>query len=108
MKVLYIESKLKGTGFELSKKEISKLPKKLFLAYSIQYKDLAQGIKKQLSGYNITVSGFRQVLGCSKIKSDVPVFLVGSGRFHAVNLYLQVPDVYLLEGSKIVKVSKSD
>jgi len=108
MKVLYIESKLKGTEFELDSKEIKKLPKKLFLAYSIQYQDLAKSVKEQLVSNNITVSKFQQVLGCSKVNTKLPLLLVGSGRFHAINLYLQAPAVYLLEGKKIVRISKEE
>lgn len=108
MKVLYVESKLRGTEFRLNVKDIKKLPKKLFLAYSIQYRDLALSVKKQLGSNNITVSKFQQVLGCSKINTKLPILLVGSGRFHAINLYLQAPAVYLLEGKKIVKISKEE
>jgi 2-(3-amino-3-carboxypropyl)histidine synthase len=108
MKVLYVESKLKDIEFGLNEKEIKKLPKKLFLAYSIQYVDLAKSIKKDLIEKGISVSGFEQVLGCSKINSKVPILLIGSGRFHAINLYLQAPAVYLLEGKKIVKISNEE
>ena len=109
MKVLYIESKLKNLNdFNLSKKEIAKLPKKLFLAYSIQYKDLAIIIRKQLEQNHVKVSGFEQVLGCSKIKTKDPLFLVGAGRFHATNLYLQAPEVYVLDGNVINKIAKQE
>ena len=46
MKILYIESKLKNNKLELSGEEINKLPKKIFLAYTIQYKESAENIKK--------------------------------------------------------------
>lgn len=108
MRVLYVESKLKGTEFKLNAKEISKLPKKIFLAYSIQYKDLGLSVKKQLVSNNITVSKFQQVLGCSKVNTNLPILLVGSGRFHAINLYLQAPAVYLLEGEEIIKISRAE
>ena len=58
MKLLYIESKQKNLTIKTSKAELKKLPKKLFLAYSIQYKDLAilyrkeQGYGKSMGGLN--------------------------------------------------------
>jgi len=108
-KVLFIESKLQDVNFKLSDKEIAKLPKKLFLGYSIQYKDLALSVKKQLIRKNIGVKKFQQVLGCTNLyNNQLPILLVGQGRFHAINLYLQAPSVYLLEGRKIIRVSKEE
>ncbi|MFA5259230.1 MAG: diphthamide synthesis protein [Candidatus Pacearchaeota archaeon] len=109
MKVLYIESKLKNLeDFSLPSTEIAKLPKKLFLAYSIQYKSLAQKIKKQLEENKIKIVQFSQVLGCSKISSTNPVLLIGAGRFHAINLYLQAPEVYVLDNNLIASISKKE
>jgi len=109
MKTMFVEAKLKNVEFNLDKKEILKLPKKLILVYSIQYNDLALSVKGQLKSNNITVSEFQQVLGCSQLKkSKLPVLLIGSGRFHAVNLYLQFDEIYLLEGKKIIKISKQE
>ena len=108
VKVLYIESKLRNLkNFILSEEEIAKLPKKFFLAYTIQYKSLAEQIKKQLEANNLRITKFQQVLGCSKInnKENTPILLIGAGRFHAINLYLQAPEVYVLENDKIVKIS---
>lgn len=96
MKVLYIESKLKNLNLDLSKSEIAKLPKKLFLAYTIQYKDIIQLIKKTLESNKVKVTQIQQVLGCSKINTKDPVLLIGAGRFHAINLYTQAPNVYIL------------
>ena len=108
MKVLYIESKQKNLNIKLSKAEIKKLPKKIFLAYSIQYKDLAISYRKELEKNKIKVEKFQQVLGCSKINTNLPILLVGTGRFHAINLYLQAPRVYLLEGNKIMKIHSDE
>ena len=108
MKVLYIESKLKNLIINLSKSEIAKLPKKIFLAYSVQYKDLAISIKNQLEKNNIKISNFQQVLGCSKIKTKDPIFFIGSGRFHASNLYNQAEQIYVLENNKIIKISDQE
>jgi 2-(3-amino-3-carboxypropyl)histidine synthase len=108
MKVLYIDSKLKNLKLELSKEEINKLPKKIFLAYSIQYKDLAKSIKSQLESSSINIAKFQQVLGCSKINTKLPVLLIGTGRFHAINLYLQAPEFFLLENNKIIKIPQQE
>lgn len=109
MKILYIESKLKNLeDLSLSNEEIIKLPKKLFLAYSIQYKDLALVIKKQLESNKIKITNFEQVLGCSKINTKDPILLIGAGRFHAINLYLQSPEVYVLDNRTISKISEKE
>jgi len=105
MKVLYIQSKLRNLNLNLNKSEILGLPKKIFLAYSIQYKDLAILVKKQLEKNNIKISDFQQVLGCSKINTKDPILFIGSGRFHASNLYNQTEQIYVLENSKIIKIS---
>lgn len=109
MKILYIESKQKNLDLKLSKKEIVKLPKKIILLYSIQYKDLAFNIKKQLEANKIKIIKFQQVLGCSNTnnKQKLPLLLVGTGEFHAINLYLQSPIIYKIENKKIIKVPSS-
>jgi len=106
--VMYIESKLKNKDLLLSNEEIKKLPKCLFLAYSLQYKSVAEKIKKQILASNIKITKFQQVLGCSKINSNVPVLLIGSGRFHAMNLFLQAPRIYLFESNSIIEIPKKD
>ena len=107
-KILYIESKQKNLDINLNKSEISKLPKKLFLAYSIQYKELAESIKEQLKRNSIKVEKFQQVLGCSKIKTQLPILLISTGKFHAQNLFLQTPILYITENDKIVQIPKKD
>jgi len=108
MKILYIESKLKNQELNLPSEELAKLPKKLFLAYSLQYKDIAIKIKKLLETNDFTISQFRQVLGCSKLKTKDPVFFMGSGRFHAINIFKQADEVYILENNKISKFPGSE
>jgi len=108
MKILYIESKQDNINFNLDKKEIAKLPKKLFLAYSIQYKSAAINIKKQLISNNIKITKFQQVLGCTNVNTQDPILLIGTGRFHALNLYLQCPFIYVLENNKIRKIPKGE
>ena len=107
-RILYVEAKQKNLNINLDKTEISKLPKKLFLAYSIQYKHLAENIKKQLEANKIKIEKFQQVLGCSKIKTSFPVLLISTGKFHAQNLFLQTPILYILENEKIIRVSEKD
>jgi diphthamide biosynthesis enzyme Dph1/Dph2-like protein len=110
MKLLYIEAKQKNLNIKLSRKEIKKLPKKLFLVYSIQYKDLAILYRKELEKNKIKIERFQQVLGCSKLsnKNNLPILLIGTGRFHAQNLYLQAPEIFVLEGNKIIKINKKE
>jgi diphthamide biosynthesis enzyme Dph1/Dph2-like protein len=108
MKLLYIESKQKNLTIKTSKAELKKLPKKLFLAYSIQYKDLAILYRKELEKNKIKVENFQQVLGCSKVNTKLPILLIGTGRFHAQNLYLQTPILYVLENNKIIRISQTE
>jgi 2-(3-amino-3-carboxypropyl)histidine synthase len=109
MKVLYIESKRKNLELDISKEEIDKLPKSLFLAYSIQYKDLALRIKKELEKNNIKITSFSQVLGCSKINPKDPILFIGSGEFHLLNLLAQTSYIiYTIEQGKINEIQKSE
>ena len=108
MKTLYIEAFQKSDLIELDNSEIKKLPKRLFLAYSIQYKKLAESIKKQLIENGIKLERFQQVLGCSVVKTNLPILLVSTGKFHARNLFLQTPILYVLENDKIIQIPKKD
>ena len=111
MKLLYIPTKQKNlNNIKLSKAEITKLPNKLILAYSIQYQDLAILYKKELEKNKIKVLKFKQVLGCSKIsnKNKLPILLISTGKFHAQNLYLQTPILYVLDNNKIIRIPKQD
>ncbi|MBD3253311.1 hypothetical protein GF386_06260 [Candidatus Pacearchaeota archaeon] len=103
MKIMHIPA-VQKINFKLEEKQIEKLPRRLFLAYSIQYKNLALSIKKQLSSNNIKVSDFQQVLGCSKIKTKLPILLISTGKFHVQNLMLQNSEIYILENKKITKI----
>ena len=92
MKVLFIEARKKNLGIENF--NLSILPKDIFLAYSVQFKELAEKLKIKLGA---RVKGFQQVLGCSKLKINYPILLVSSGKFHALNLALQGNSVYILD-----------
>lgn len=104
MDVYYVEAKVVGNVLKLDPDAIKSLPKDLFLAYSIQYEPIARRLKKLLENNGITISGFKQVLGCSNVKTSSPILFVGAGRFHATNLYLQASSVYLFEDNHITKV----
>jgi len=108
MKVIYIESKLKNATLNIPNSELAKLPKKIFLAYSIQYEQIVYNIAKQLKKQKIKVEKIQQVLGCSKINTKIPILLVGSGKFHAINLFLQSPILYMLENKKIIQIPKQE
>jgi len=107
LKVLYIEAK-SNLDYKLPKKEIKKLPKKIVLLYSLQYKTLAESIKTQLKANKIYVDKFQQVLGCSKINTKLPVLLVSTGKFHAQNLYLQAPAIYIIDNLKITCIKQEE
>ncbi len=111
MKVLYIESKKKMVSSSLSPISIGQLatlPKKLFLAYSIQYKVLAEQIKKELEASNFKITNFQQVLGCTNLKSDFPLLLIGSGRFHALNLARKTKQETYVYNNSLTKISKEE
>tara|TARA_Y100000310_G_C20449570_1_gene700022 strand:+ start:192 stop:788 length:597 start_codon:yes stop_codon:yes gene_type:complete len=105
MKTLFIEAQRKSFDTNIDSINFNALPSKVFLAYSIQYKKLAEIIKKKLGK---KISSFKQVLGCSKLNSKVPILLVGSGQFHALNLALQGNIVYILEGNIIKKLDEKE
>ncbi len=104
----------------ISKREISEdrinslsksLPKRLAIAYSVQFQKLALKIKEQFSdSHDITL--FTQVLGCSKPKFDKKtdaILLVGSGKFHAVGLAFETKlPVYILTEGKLEKITEQE
>lgn len=114
MKVLFIETKKK---LNPKNKEslpsfagLSNLPHELFLAYSIQYKYLAELIKKELQAKGNKIMGFQQVLGCSKlkVKTGLAILLVGTGRFHALNLALQNSRVFVFDEGNISEIAQKE
>ncbi len=103
MNVLFVEARKKQES-DLSGLNLEILPNKILLAYSAQYKGLAERIKEKLGK---RVTEFKQVLGCSQLKSNYPILLVSSGEFHAINLALQGNTVYILE-DKIRKLDEKE
>jgi len=112
MKILFIPAKIKSQINKQKITEISKkLPKNLAIAYSIQYKEIANKIKSILSKKH-KITQFIQVLGCSKpkfLKETQAILLISSGRFHAVSLAKESKlPVYILESNKLNKISKQE
>ncbi len=108
VKTLFIPAKTKSKINKPKVLEISrKLPKNIAIAYSIQYKDIAEQVKQLLKKHKITKC--IQVLGCSKPKfpkSTSAVLLIGSGRFHAVSLAIETNlPIYILEQNQLYKIS---
>lgn len=103
MKVLFVPAKKKIRDFKIPEN----LPKELFIAYSLQYEDLAKKIRKILEQRNHKIAGFKQVLGCTKLHAKSPILLIGSGRFHALNLALQnnVP-IYMYNEGMLEEIGK--
>jgi diphthamide biosynthesis enzyme Dph1/Dph2-like protein len=107
--ILYVPAILKK-DIRLTEEHLKQLPKLLFVCYSIQYKKSAESIKQQLIDSNINVVGFQQVLGCSKLnnKQNSPILLIGSGLFHANNLFLQAPDIFIFDNGVLTKVMQQE
>lgn len=112
MKSMFIPSKSKYKFNEDSFLKIStSLPNKIAIVYSIQYESLALEIKRILKNSH-KITSFFQVLGCSKIKFSKEtqgIFLIGSGKFHALSLASDsnLP-IYLYENEKIIKISETE
>lgn len=124
MKTLFIPAKSKSKLNKSKILEISrKLPKNIIIAYSIQYKEIAEEIKKILSE-NHSIVKFIQILGCShplgclhplgcsKIQSPKNVqaiLLIGDGKFHAVSLAIEahIP-IYIMNNNDFNQISKQD
>jgi len=111
-KTLFIPTQRKLKANKSKILEISKqLPNNIVIAYSIQFKDLANEIKQILSKEH-NIIGIIQVLGCSKpklSKQTQAILLIGSGKFHATGLATETNlPIYILEKDKLYKTSKKD
>ncbi len=111
-KVLFIEALRKNADIpENIDSILDKLPKNLYLVYTIQYKKYAQKIKEIISSRSdFEIKGFTQVLGCANLKTDADaILLIGSGRFHAVEMALMAgKEVYILEADSLNKITKQE
>ena len=109
MKLLFIESRKKISKEEERNltnniAEIRKLGN-IHILYSIQYKKIAELIRKQLGS---RVIAFQQVLGCSIIKPKANLLLIGSGRFHALQIAMQTGKEVYVYNNSISKISKEE
>jgi diphthamide biosynthesis enzyme Dph1/Dph2-like protein len=88
-----------------------KLPKEIAIAYSIQYKEIAERIKSILSK-NHKITDLIQVLGCSKpkfSKETKAILLISSGKFHAISIAAETNlPVYVLESDELRKISSEE
>lgn len=106
MKTLFIEARKDIKLNEEKFKELARiLPGTIYIAYSIQYKELAEQVRKKLKN---KIIGFSQVIGCTKLKSKSPILFVGDGKFHALNLATQGREVYIFDNYAINKISKEE
>lgn len=101
MKMLFIETKAKVSA-ELPRKLMAKLPRRLCLATSVQFRDQLPALRQQLEKSGKTVSLLKarhskhvgQILGCGYSKmefdaSNTDAFLyIGDGMFHPEALLL--------------------
>lgn len=109
MKTLFIPATI-NSEINIKKIQQLKLPKKIAIAYSIQYKEIALEIKKIISE-NHYITSFIQVLGCSrpKFKDTKAILLISSGEFHAISLAAETNlPVYILESNKLRKISEEE
>lgn len=112
MKTLFIEAKSRAKANPKKIIEISrKLPKHLAIAYSIQFKQIAQDIQKILST-NHKITKTIQVLGCSKPNfpdNTQAVLLISSGRFHGISLAYETNlPIYILERDNLTEILQKD
>lgn len=96
IRVLFVEAHKQKKAIELAIaklniRELVQLPKDLVLAYSIQYREIAEKIKELLERNKFKIKDFIQVLGCSKINNRYKcenLLLISSGKFHSLNIVL--------------------
>jgi 2-(3-amino-3-carboxypropyl)histidine synthase len=110
MKTIFIPTKIKS---EVNAEKIRalKLPENIAIAYSIQYKNIAEKVKLILSKTH-KLTAMAQVLGCSRPKfpkATQAVLLISSGQFHGVSLAAETGlPIYILESSNLRKISKEE
>ena len=116
-KVLFVEARKNDSFFDSEIRmftgnaagALETLPKSFLIVYTIQYKYMAERLKLFFEKNGKKVSGVMQVLGCTILKTkENNILLIGSGRFHALQLALQGKSLYVYENGKISKINKSD
>ena len=106
MKTMFIPA-IKKEKLDKTKILLDRLPDTIYIAYAIQYKKIAEEIKKHLSKQK-KIAGFVQILGCSRLKSKFPILLISEARFHALNLIEQGNDVYIFDNNNLTKISDKE
>ncbi|MBU2522831.1 MAG: 2-(3-amino-3-carboxypropyl)histidine synthase subunit [Nanoarchaeota archaeon] len=123
MKTLYLEARKKN--LDLPSYDFSKLPKKVGLLYTIQFKPFMQEIKDALEkegkevilGQGARAKHKGQVLGCDAgaaicIIDKVGCFLfVSSGKWHAKRIVLSLPKqkpFFMLSGNGLESIGAED
>lgn len=106
MRVLYSEVVKRTNLNEKTFSEFLKIiPEKVFLAYTIQYKELAKELKKRLGK---RVIGFQQVVGCSTLQKQSTIILIGEARFHALRLLKFAEKVLVFDGQSFNELGEKD
>ncbi len=109
MKVLFIEAQSKG--LELNKNInsfINELPDEISVFYSIQYKKPADIFLKKAEKAGKKIKKFSQILGCKIPKTDKTTILIGSGKFHALQIAMQNKTPIYIVGKKISKLDEKE
>jgi len=112
MKTYFIQAKSKKKfNKENFLKQISILPKNIAICYSIQFKENAEKVKGVLEE-KCNITGFSQVLGCSKPKfseETQAIVLIGEGKFHSVSLMRESGiKTYLYSNEELYEVLSED
>lgn len=112
MKTLFIEA-IKNITLDKEKlREMERmLPDTIYISYSIQFKKLAEQIRKEIENHKKKkILGFSQVLGCSDIKTQAKaVLLIGEARFHALNLAsISEKEVFIFDNHSTSRISKEE
>jgi diphthamide biosynthesis enzyme Dph1/Dph2-like protein len=110
MKTLFIPARINLEINNLKILKISKkLPENIAIAYSIQYKNIAEKIKSIIPN---KITSFAQVLGCSNpkfSKKTQAILLISSGKFHAISLSKESKlPVFILENNKLERISEQE
>lgn len=106
MKVLFVEARKNPEGRIPCLK--ADLPQNLHILYTIQYKKTAEELKKFLEKEH-EILAFEQIIGCSKVSPKASLLLIGSGRFHALQIALSTgKEVFVYESGLINKISQEE
>ena len=110
MKTLFIEARKKNLKLGEEAKKFISSANNFSILYSIQYKSLAEQFKKEAERQKKKVLCLQQVLGCSNPKLEKStIVLIGSGRFHAVNLASRLKQpIYIISQDKIDRITEEE